>query len=679
MSREEIISEIERLRSEINRHNYLYYVLDSPEISDGEYDSLMQRLLKLEAEHPELVTPDSPTQRVGAAPLESFSTVKHPVPMLSLSNAFDESDVEGWYNRIVKLAASNEFDFVCELKMDGIAVALTYENGKLVTGATRGDGLYGENITHNLRTIRSIPLTLPPGAPSYFEVRGEVYIAKKGFEALNNYRSSKGLPLFANPRNAAAGSLRQLDPRLAAARPLDIYIYMLGYTLDDALPTSHWERLQYLKDLGFKINPNNRRVSSIDEVKDYHSYWVKERQNLPYEVDGAVVKINQIKVQQKLGSIGREPRWAVAWKFPAIQATTRLKEIKVSVGRTGTLNPYALLEQVKIGGVTVKQATLHNEEDINRKDIREGDTVIVQRAGDVIPQVVGPVLSKRPADAKVFSLEQKLFNAQKQAPVCPECGSYIVKPKGEVMYYCPDATCPAQARQRIEHFASRDAMDIQGIGEQLSVSLFGKGLVKDFADLYYLTEADLFKLENTKDKKAKNILDSIEASKQKPLERLIFALGIKHVGIETATLLAGHFKTLDRLMSATFEELTAINEIGPKIADSILAFYKNESNRHIIQKLYHAGVVPSQPVEKGQETKPLSGLEFVITGKLNNFSRDEAEKRIKEMGGSTKSDITRKTSYLVTGAEPGSKLEKARRLGIRQIDEQGLLELLGRH
>ncbi len=676
MNRDSVRAEIERLKAEINHHNYLYHVQDNPEISDAEYDRLMQRLLKLESDYPDMVTSDSPTQRVGGEPLTSFSTIKHPVPMLSLANAFIERELDDWYNRIKKLAGNAGFDFVCELKMDGIAVALTYENGRFVTGATRGNGIYGENITHNLRTIHSIPMTVPSKEFARFEARGEVYITKTGFVKLNASRSQQGLPLFANPRNAAAGSLRQLDPRLTASRPLDIYVYMLGYLEGSNAPGTHWERLEHLKSLGFKLNPYNRCASNIDEVKSFYSYFLKERHNLPYEVDGIVVKVNQIDVQQALGNVGREPRWAIAYKFPAVQATTLLKEIKISVGRTGTLNPFAVLEPVQIGGVTVKQATLHNEDDIARKDIREGDTVILQRAGDVIPQIVGPVLSKRPHDSRPFKLSEKLFSPQAGVPVCPECGSAVFKPTGEVMYYCPDAACPAQAEQRIEHFASRNAMDIRGIGEQLSIALFRQGLVNDFADLYYLTKDDLLTLENMGDKSADNLLKSIAGSRQPALERLIYALGIKHVGIETASLLAARFKSLKKIMTATREELASLAGIGPKIAESIVAFFQNNANCQIITKMQKAGVAPVEINEVNDKSRPLSGLEFVITGRLKNYTREEAEEIVRSLGGSAKSDITRKTSYLVTGEGAGSKLDKARQLGIEQIDEQGFLDLL---
>ncbi len=667
-----ISSEIDRLKTEINRHNHLYYVLDNPEISDAEYDGFMRRLKQLEDEYPQYLTEDSPTQRVGAAPLDAFGIVEHKIPLLSLGNVFSGEELKKWYERVRKLAGGVEFGFVCEHKIDGLAVALTYENGKLVIGATRGDGLKGENITQNLKTIRSIPLSVSGDFPQRFEVRGEVFLPKAGFEKLNRDRAKENLPLFANPRNAAAGSVRQLDSGITATRPLDIIIYMLGYPADEAGLKSHWETLQYLKSLGFKVNQNNKKVSSIEQVEEYYNKWLEERESLPYEADGIVIKIDDISLQQKLGNIGHEPRWAVAYKFPAVQGNTKLKEIKISVGRTGTMNPYAVLEPVSIGGVTVSRATLHNEDDIKRKDIREGDTVIIQRAGDVIPQIIGPVLSKRPDDTKEFSLPEKIEG------ICPECKTKVVRPDEEVMYYCTNAACPAQRQQRIEHFASRGAMDIRGIGEKMSVILLKEGLVQNYADLYSLEKKReaLINIERMAEKSVDNMLDSIKKSKGRPLARFIFALGIKHVGAETAELLAKRYGTIEKLKNASEEELKEIDAIGPKIAGSIIAFFANEENRRIIEKLIEAEVLPAE--EKTSEKKlPLAGREFVITGRLQGLSRQEAEAKIKALGGSAKSDITRKTAYLVVGEEPGSKLARAEKLGVEQINEEKLIKLIG--
>ena len=667
---------IEELRRAINHHNYRYYVLDSPEVSDAEYDLLMKELKQLEAEHPQLVTPDSPTQRVGAAPVEAFGVVAHPQPLLSLGNAFSKEELLAWYTRTSKLISGKQFDIVCEHKIDGLAIALTYVNGQLVTGATRGDGFRGEDITQNLRTVRSIPLSVPEGAPPRFEVRGEVFLPKAGFDRLNRERAAEGLPLFANPRNAAAGSVRQLDPRITAKRPLDIYIYMLGYAEGKTTPPTHWETTEYLKSLGFKVNPDNSLLATIEQVEQYYRTWAERRENLPYEADGIVVKINEIALQESLGNVGHEPRWAIAYKFPAIQGTTRLVDIGISVGRTGTLNPYAILEPVSVGGVTIKQAALHNEDDIRRKDIRIGDTVIIQRAGEVIPEVVGPIKSKRSGQEKEFSLLEKIFDEGKKRPSCPECKAEVIKPEGEVMYYCSNATCPAQAQQRLEHFASRGAMDIRGIGESQSAMLLKEGLVKDAADLYYLKDKkeQLIKLERMAEKNVTNILEAIEKSKETPLARLIFALGIRHVGEEMAEILAGEFHSMDKLADASREELLSISTVGPKIADSIIAFFKEEENRRIIERLRGVGVRLEEAARA--EELPLAGEEFVITGRLETLSRQEAEARIKALGGAAKSDVTRKTTYLVVGTEPGSKLARAQALGIKQLNEQELRNLL---
>jgi DNA ligase (NAD+) len=668
---------VERLRAKINHHNYRYYVLDSPEISDAEYDELMRELKGLEEKYPQLLTPDSPTQRVGAAPVEAFGVVEHPYPLLSLGNAFSPEELLAWHTRISKLVGGQKFNFAVEHKIDGLAVALTYVNGRFTRGATRGDGFRGEDITQNLRTVRSIPLSVAKDAPPRFEVRGEVYLPKAGFHKLNQERASDGLPLFANPRNAAAGSVRQLDPHITAKRPLDIYIYMMGYAEGKATPTTHWETMEYLKSLGFKINPNNELLTSIEQVTGYYSKWVDRRDSLRYETDGVVVKVNQLDLQERLGNIGHEPRWAIAYKFPAIEATTRLKSIEVSVGRTGTLNPYAVLEPVSVGGVTIKSAALHNEDDIRRKDIREGDIVIVRRAGEVIPEVVGPVKSKRRGKQKEFSLLKKIYDSKKKRPACPECGAEVFKPEGEVMYYCSNAACPAQIQERLEHFVSRGGMDIRGIGESNSALLLEEGLVKDVADLYELKDKkeQLLKIERMAEKSVANMLSAVEKSKDRPLARLIFALGIRHVGEEMADILAGEFGSMDKLAKASREELTAIPTIGPKIADSILAFFREKENKKIIERLRKAGVKLEEKKVKPEEL-PLTGMEFVITGRLEAFSRPEAEARIKALGGSTGSSVSRKTTHLVVGAEPGSKLAKAQELGTKQISEEELLRLL---
>jgi DNA ligase (NAD+) len=659
---------IEELREVINHHNYRYYVLDSPEISDAVYDELMKELRQLEAEHPELVTPDSPTQRIGAPPVEAFGIVEHPQPLLSLANAFSSEELAAWHKRVSNILGGRKFDLVCEPKIDGLAVALTYVDGLLVTGATRGDGYRGEDITQNLKTVRSIPLSVPKETPPRFEIRGEVYLPKAGFKKLNEERAKEGLPLFANPRNAAAGSVRQLDSSITAKRPLDIFIYGLGWAEGKATPDTHWEIMQYLKSLGFKINLNITLCRSLDEAEKYYQSWLESREDFPYEADGIVAKVNSIALQQELGTVAHEPRWAIAYKFPAIQGTTKLLDIGINVGRTGSLNPYAILEPVRVGGVVISSAALHNEEDIHRKDIRIGDWVIVQRAGEVIPEVVGPVVNRRTGKEKIFSMPGR----------CPVCGSEVITPEGEAMHRCTNVACPSQALERIKHFVSRGAMDIDGVGEKLCQALFEAGLVKDAADLYYLTKEQLLGLERMADKSVSNVLNSIEKSKDRPLARMIFALGILHVGDQYAELLAEQFHSIDQLAEASQEELSTLPSIGPKIAESIVAFFRQEGNKQIIEKLRKAEVrLEREKVEEAKpEELPLAGLEFVLTGKLETFSRSEAQAKIKALGGKASSDVTRKTSYVVVGADPGSKLAKAENLGVKTLREAEFLDFL---
>jgi len=685
MDTDKVKKRIDQLREQINHHNYRYYVLDSPEISDAEYDELMRELKQLEANYPQFLTPDSPTQRVGAEPVEAFGVVEHPLPLLSLGNAFSRDELLAWHTRTSKLVAGQQFDLACEHKMDGLAVALTYVDGQLTTGATRGDGFRGENITQNLRTIRSIPLSVSKEAPPRFEVRGEVFLPKAGFHRLNQERAAEGLPLFANPRNAAAGSVRQLDPRITAKRPLDIYVYALGYAEGKAMPDTHWEAMEYLKSLGFKVNPNNALLSSVDQVEEYYRTWVEKKESLPYEADGIVVKVNSLALQRQLGDVGREPRWAIAYKFPAIQGTGHLIEIGISVGRTGTLNPYAILDPpVSVGGVNIRTAALHNEDDIRRKDIREGDWVLVQRAGQVIPEIVEPIKSRRTGKEKEFSLRDKLYDKNKGRLACPVCGAEVFKPEGEVMYYCSNAACPAQTQQRIELFASRGAMDIRGIGESMAATLLKENVVKDgdnyrpvkdVSDIYYIDKEQLAGLERMGEKSASNIIKAIENSRNRPLARVIYALGIRHIGGETAELLARHFNSIDKLADASSEELMSIPTIGPKIADSLVAFFRQKENRDIIKRLRKAGVRLEKEGVKA-EALPLTGMEFVITGTLKAFSRQEAETRIKALGGTAKDNVTRNTTYLVVGAEPGSKLARAQALGTKQLTEEEFLHLL---
>jgi len=656
------------LRTQINHHNYRYYVLDSPELSDTEYDELMLQLRQLETKYPELVVPDSPTQRVGAPPVEAFGVVEHSEPLLSLANAFSYDDLKAWYKRIVSLLGVDDFGLVCEPKIDGLAVALTYIDGLFVTGATRGDGYRGENITQNLRTIRSIPLSVPEKAPSRFEVRGEVYLSRAGFSWLNEERAKKDLPLFANPRNAAAGSMRQLDSSVTARRPLDIFIYGLGPVEGGVVPDTHWEIIQWLKTLGFKINADIALCHNINKVEEYYQNWVTVRNEWGYETDGMVIKVNSIEYQRKLGNMAREPRWAIAYKFPAIQGVTRLLDIGINVGRTGRLNPYAFLQPVKVGGVVISRAALHNEEDIHRKDIRIGDWITIQRAGEVIPEVLGPILSRRTGSEEVFSMPDR----------CPVCGAEVIKPDDEAMHRCTNTACPSQSLERIKHFVSRDAMDIEGVGDNLCQSLFRAGLVKDVADLYELSREQLLSLEKMADKSTTKVLNSIEKSKNKSLARVIFALGIFHVGAEYAELLANKFCGIDDLANASKEELLAIPSIGPKIADSVIAFFKQDGNKNIIRKLSKAKVrLEKECAEVNYSDElPLVGLEFVLTGKLESSTRYEAEKKLRALGGKAASDVTRNTSYVVFGDNPGSKLAKAQRLGVKTIDETEFLKLL---
>ena len=656
---------VEELRSLIGYHDYRYYVLDSPEVSDAQYDDLMRELRSLEERYPQLITPDSPTQRVSGQPVAAFGIVEHRLPLLSLANAFTEAELRAWHRRAAALAGSDAFPLVCEPKMDGLAVALVYENGGFVQGATRGDGRRGETITENLRTIRSIPLRLDKSAPPRFEVRGEVYMTKRGFERLNEERVNEGQPLFANPRNAAAGSLRQLDARISAKRPLDIFVYALGWLEGAALPPTHWEALQLLGKLGFRTNPNNERVPGMDDAVRVCNQWVGKRESLPYEIDGVVIKIDDLSVQERLGIVGREPRWAVAYKFPPIQATTKLLKIEVNVGRTGSLNPYAVLEPVRVGGATVKLATLHNEDDIHRKDIRIGDTVIIQRAGDVIPQVVGPVVSVRTGKEKIYRTPKK----------CPVCGAPVRRLEGEAMSYCTNTACPAQAFRLLTHFVSRGAMDIDGIGESLAAALLKAGLVKDPADLYFLTKEQLLSVERLAEKSAQNVLDAIDRSKGRPLSRVIFALGIRHVGSEMADRLAEYFGSIDAVAAASVEEIDSIPTVGPTIAQSVHAYFDDEDNRRIVEKLRRAGVRLAEeraPREEG----PLHGLTFVITGTLSTFTREDAESRIRELGGSAASSVTRKTDYVVVGESPGSKAQKAQEYGTKTLTEEEFLAIV---
>ncbi|MSQ31970.1 MAG: NAD-dependent DNA ligase LigA [Dehalococcoidia bacterium] len=659
------IKRAEQLRERINYHNVRYYSLDNPEISDTEYDALIQELRALEAQYPDLLTPDSPTQRVGAQPLTEFASVEHRLPMLSLSNSFSNEDLLNWYRRANMGVDNRPFDFVCELKIDGLAVAITYENGHLKTCATRGDGLKGEDITQNLRTISSIPLTVPKDAPPRFEVRGEVYMPRSSFVRLNEERAKQSLPLYANPRNSGAGSVRQLDARVTAQRKLGMFVYALGWAEGISMPETHWDTMQYLKSLGFKLNPEIRLVKSIEEVEKFHDIWIGNRAQIDYDIDGVVVKVNQLRYQDILGVVGREPRWATAYKFKAAQGITKLLGIGINVGRTGSMNPYAILEPIVVGGVTIRQATLHNEDDIRRKDIRVGDTVIIERAGEVIPQVVGPVLEKRTGNEEPFEMPKR----------CPTCGSEAIRIEEEAMTRCPNTACPAQIYENMTHFVA--CMDIEGMGGALVASILNAGLVKDSADIYSLTKEKMLTLERLGEKSASNVIGSIETSKNRPLATVIMALGIRHIGGETATLLASHFGSVDALAKATEAELTMIPSIGPKIAQSLLAHFSNKQNLELIEKLRAAGVrLEGAPPQK-VEGLLLSGKTLLVTGTLDSMSRGIAEAKIRELGGTVGSSITKKTDYLIVGKDPGSKIEKAQQYGVKQLNEHEFLKLIG--
>ena len=649
----------------INHHNYRYYVLDSPEIADAEYDRLMEELRTLEAEHPELQSPDSPTQRVGASPSEQFAVVRHSVPMLSLANAFTPEALRAWHDRISRLLGREVRDFTIEPKIDGLAITLRYENGRFTVGATRGNGFEGEDITPNLRTVRSVPLTLNDSPPHRLEARGEVYLSQQAFQKINDERAAAGLPLFANPRNCAAGSVRQLDSRITARRPLQMFVYAFGEA-EGWQPKTQWEMLERFSQWGFRTNPNNARAESIDEVLEHVATWEHRRESLEYEIDGVVVKVNDMALQDELGAVGREPRWAIAYKFPPVQATTVLESIGINVGRTGSLNPFAILRPVQVGGVTVSQATLHNEDDIRRKDIRVGDTVLVHRAGEVIPQVIGPILPKRPPEAVPYELPK----------TCPICGSPVIRPEGEAMARCTGgyARCWAQRFELIKHFVGRGAMDIETLGEKLVFALLKAELVYDPGDLYGLSKEQLVGLEPVGEKSAQNILDNLEASKQRPLDRVIFALGIRYVGDQTAELLAHAFGSMDRLAEATLEEISNVEGIGPKIAESVYGWFQQDTNRTFLEKLRQAGV--NMVDQATQLTGPLKGLTIVVTGRLERQTRGQIEARIKALGGTIGDAVSKKTNYLVAGEDAGSKLARAQKLGTPILNEDEFEQLI---
>ena len=663
-----IIERVKELRQVLHRHNYRYYVLDDPEISDAEYDRMMQELLKLETDFPDLMSPDSPSLRVGAPPLDKFETVEHSIPMLSLENGFSDQDIMEFDRRIKRnLNLDSDIIYTTEPKLDGVAVELVYENGRLITASTRGDGFSGELITSNVRTIRSVPLRLnnekEKKIPSLLEVRGEVFIGKEAFKRLNNERLDENFPPFANPRNASAGSLRQLDSKITAKRPLEIFVYGVG-RITDLVLESHSDVLYALQKLGFRINPHIRPKVTIKEVIDCYRELSEQRNLLPYDIDGMVIKVDSLALQRLLGATSRSPRWAIAYKFKAIQETTRVVSIEVQVGRTGTLTPVAHLVPVKIGGVTVSRATLHNEDEIKRKDIKIGDTVLVQRAGDVIPEVVKVIISKRTGEEKTFNMPLS----------CPVCNSSVVRSLNEAALRCINTSCSAQVKERIKHFASKGAFDIDGLGKKLIEQLVDKGLLFSYADIFWLKEDALKNLERMGSKSAGNIVRAIEDSKRITLNRFIYALGIRHVGEHVAGILAGSFKSLDKLIRTTPDELVAIDGVGPVVAESIVEFFKKNENRKIIEDMIAGGVQIF--LDNAHKQATLAGKIFVLTGTLATLTRGEAKKAIEEAGGKVTGSVSRNTDYLVVGASPGSKLQRAEELGVDIIDEETLKKLM---
>ncbi|MFL5627912.1 MAG: NAD-dependent DNA ligase LigA [Ktedonobacteraceae bacterium] len=663
---EQLAAHVAELRHKIEEANYQYYVKDNPTLTDAEYDQLMIELQRIEHEHPELQSPDSPTQRVGAGPVQDVAQRQHPVPMLSLANARNEEELQAWLKRARNILPNATFEFVCELKIDGLAMALTYEKGKLTVGASRGDGMVGEDWTPNVRTLRSIPRNLHgERIPDVVEVRGEIYMSSKSFEKLNEQMEDD--KLFANPRNAAAGSLRQKDARITATRNLDFFGYQIGY-MQGMDFHSQWEALQLIREWGFEVNSHIQLAKSLDEVLDYCKKWEKERFQLPYEIDGVVIKINDLAQQQELGTVARDPRWAIAFKYPPIQVATKLLDIRVNIGRTGSVNPWAALEPVNIRGVTVSRAALHNEGDIQRKDLRIGDWVLVQRAGEVIPQVVKPVEERRTGQEQVYHLPER----------CPLCDTPIMRIPDQAMAYCPNTECPARNLESIIHFTSKGAMDIDTIGEKKSAQLVSEGYIKSVADFYTLTREQLLALEGVKEKSADKMLAAIEASKHRPFWRLLFGLNIRYMGEKTAQIIASAFGNMDRLLAASEAEIVEVAGVGPVIGQSVYKWLQEEKNRALIERLRQAGI-NMQAEAKPEATGPLAGQTFLLTGRLSTMTRPAAEEAIIRLGGSIASGVSKSLNHLIVGEDAGSKLTKAQKAGVPIHDEQWLLDLLKAH
>ncbi|WP_456406344.1 NAD-dependent DNA ligase LigA [Thiolapillus sp.] len=663
----DVEARVRALREQIDYHNYRYYILDDPEIPDSEYDRLMRELQKLEAAHPELVTPDSPTQRVGAQPLEEFSEVRHAVPMLSLGNAFSDEEMAEFDQRVRKLLGQESIEYAAEPKLDGLAISLRYEKGLLVQGATRGDGYRGENVTSNVRTIGAIPLRLlGDDWPQVLEVRGEIFMPKKGFEALNERARKKGEKTFANPRNAAAGSLRQLDPKITATRPLSFYAYGWGELSIGKLADSYSDSMVVLKKLGLPVSPELKVVQGISGCLAYFAAMAKKRDSLAYEIDGVVFKVNDLEQQERLGYVSRAPRWAIARKFPAQEALTVVKDVEFQVGRTGAVTPVARLEPVEVGGVVVRNATLHNMDEVRKKDVRIGDTVYVRRAGDVIPEIVRVLPERRPKNAREVQLPAH----------CPVCGSDVIKPEGEAVARCTGGLfCPAQRKEAIKHFASRRAMDIEGLGDKLVEQLVDQELIHDPADLYSLTKEQLVGLERVGEKSAQNLLDALERSKETTLAHFLYALGIREVGEATSQALARQFGSLEALQAASEEELQETPDVGPIVAAHIAAFFRQPHNREVIAKLLKAGIHWPVVAAPAREEQPLAGKTFVLTGALSR-PRSEIKEELQRLGAKVAGSVSKKTDYVVAGDAAGSKLDKALTLGISVLDEEQLNQLL---